>query len=152
MIADGLASDESDAVQLGNLLLQAGVFRHVLNEHHFKNEQLFYRFSADADHGKIARNAHGHSVSWGDLIAPVTAGGGDANLQAHLPERDPALATFTQDELDRIDVSPLDEHNVKLLDNTRPRRWIDPTPKARYNLVVIGAGSGGLVSAAGQPG
>jgi hypothetical protein len=49
-------------------------------------------------------------------------------------------------------VWPLDEHNLALLDNVRPRSWIDPPGRGVYNLVVIGAGAGGLVTAAGAAG
>lgn len=49
-------------------------------------------------------------------------------------------------------VLPLDEHNLKLLDNVHPKEWVDPAPQDMYNLVVIGAGAGGLVSAAGAAG
>ncbi|MCH9675443.1 MAG: mercuric reductase [Gammaproteobacteria bacterium] len=46
----------------------------------------------------------------------------------------------------------MDEHNAELLDNTHPPSWSDPTPKDRYNLVVIGGGAGGLITAAGAAG
>ncbi len=46
-------------------------------------------------------------------------------------------------------VLPLDEHNQTLLNNTHPPGWKNPEPQGRYNLVVIGAGTAGLVSAAG---
>jgi pyruvate/2-oxoglutarate dehydrogenase complex dihydrolipoamide dehydrogenase (E3) component len=36
----------------------------------------------------------------------------------------------------------------KLLDNVRPPTWENPEPAGRYDLLVIGAGTGGLVSAA----
>jgi pyruvate/2-oxoglutarate dehydrogenase complex dihydrolipoamide dehydrogenase (E3) component/uncharacterized membrane protein YdjX (TVP38/TMEM64 family) len=45
-------------------------------------------------------------------------------------------------------VTPLDEHNSKLLGNVRPGGWTNPTPASRYDLVVIGAGTGGLICAA----
>lgn len=44
---------------------------------------------------------------------------------------------------------PADEPNQKLLENAHPPGWKNPEPKGRYNLVVIGAGTAGLVSAAG---
>ena len=50
------------------------------------------------------------------------------------------------------DVQPRDEHNRTLLDNVHPDAWPNPEPKGRYNLVVIGAGTAGLVSAAGAAG
>jgi pyruvate/2-oxoglutarate dehydrogenase complex dihydrolipoamide dehydrogenase (E3) component len=49
-------------------------------------------------------------------------------------------------------VEPLDEHNRKLLDNVHPASWQNPRPKERYHLVVVGAGTAGLVSAAGAAG
>jgi pyruvate/2-oxoglutarate dehydrogenase complex dihydrolipoamide dehydrogenase (E3) component len=45
-------------------------------------------------------------------------------------------------------VEPRDEYNQTLLDNVHPADWQNPTPKDRYNLVVVGAGSAGLISAA----
>ena len=45
-------------------------------------------------------------------------------------------------------VTPLDEHNRRLLDNVRPPDWTNPAPAALYDLVVVGAGTGGLISAA----
>ena len=47
---------------------------------------------------------------------------------------------------------PLDEHNQKLQRNVHPTDWINPTPSERYNLVVIGAGTAGLVTAIGAIG
>ena len=44
---------------------------------------------------------------------------------------------------------PEDEHNRRLIDNVHPSSWIPPEPAAIYNLVVVGAGTAGLVSALG---
>ena len=44
---------------------------------------------------------------------------------------------------------PLDEFNRVLQQNVHPPGWVNPTPQDRYNLVVIGAGTAGLVAAAG---
>ncbi|HWZ45593.1 MAG TPA: mercuric reductase [Candidatus Saccharimonadales bacterium] len=46
-------------------------------------------------------------------------------------------------------VEPEDEFNQKLIENVHPPDWVNPKPSGRYNLVVIGAGTAGLVSAAG---
>ncbi len=48
-----------------------------------------------------------------------------------------------------LGVHPLDPHNRALLDNVHPSSWVNPTPSGRYNLVVIGAGTAGLVTANG---
>ncbi|MEK6260969.1 MAG: mercuric reductase [Planctomycetota bacterium] len=47
---------------------------------------------------------------------------------------------------------PHDEHNARLINLVHPPTWVNPTPAPRYNLVVIGAGTAGLVTAAGAAG
>lgn len=49
-------------------------------------------------------------------------------------------------------LEPFDVHNARLAANVRPLDWVNPIPSGRYNLVVIGAGAAGLVSAAGAAG
>ena len=51
-----------------------------------------------------------------------------------------------------IQLQPYDEHNQKLESHVRPPGWVNPTPNGRYNLVVVGAGTAGLVTAAGAAG
>ena len=46
------------------------------------------------------------------------------------------------------ELSPADEHNERLLANVHPPDWRNPEPPDRYNLVVVGAGSAGLITAA----
>ncbi len=55
-------------------------------------------------------------------------------------------------ERGRHGVWPLDEHNRALLGHAHPDDWTNPTPQGRYNLVVLGAGTAGLVAAAGAAG
>lgn len=50
------------------------------------------------------------------------------------------------------DVTPKDAYNNELVENVRPAYWKNPEPDGRYNLVVIGAGTAGLVTAAGAAG
>jgi len=45
-------------------------------------------------------------------------------------------------------IRPLDAHNLRLLANVHPADWKNPEPAPRYNLVVLGAGTAGLISAA----
>ncbi|HSQ57022.1 MAG TPA: FAD-dependent oxidoreductase, partial [Gemmata sp.] len=45
-----------------------------------------------------------------------------------------------------------DREDARLLANVRPAGWVNPDPAPRYNLVVIGGGTAGLVSAAGAAG
>jgi pyruvate/2-oxoglutarate dehydrogenase complex dihydrolipoamide dehydrogenase (E3) component len=51
-----------------------------------------------------------------------------------------------------VEVLPRDVHNAELIAQVHPPGWRSPTPAPRYNLVVIGAGTAGLVTAAGAAG
>ena len=44
-------------------------------------------------------------------------------------------------------VLPDDEYNRMLVDNVHPPTWVNPDPTGRYNIVVIGAGTAGLITA-----
>ena len=50
------------------------------------------------------------------------------------------------------EILPHDVHNETLLSHVHPSDWINPVPSGKYNLVVIGAGTAGLVTAAGAAG
>ncbi|MBW2573159.1 MAG: FAD-containing oxidoreductase [Deltaproteobacteria bacterium] len=153
LLDEDIAGDEEDAVRIGNMMLNAGVFHHVQDAHPFENKYLFYRFTSDEDHGTVARKPDDSAVSWADFVTPVApAEAQTLTLQPTIPERDPDLASFPQVVLEACGISPLDEYNARLLDSVHPKGWVDPTPKSSYNLVVIGAGAGGLVSAAGAAG
>lgn len=49
-------------------------------------------------------------------------------------------------------IAPQDGYNEALVANVHPLDWKNPEPAERYNLVVIGAGTAGLVTAAGAAG
>lgn len=51
-----------------------------------------------------------------------------------------------------LNVLPEDAYNLELVRNVHPPDWVNPEPAPCYNLVVIGAGTAGLVSAAGAAG
>src|SRR5437879_11073931 len=51
-----------------------------------------------------------------------------------------------------VTIQPDDEFNRALVQNVHPPDWVNPEPTGRYNLVVIGAGTAGLVTAAGAAG
>jgi len=113
LVEDGIASDEEDAVHIGNMMLNAGVFHHVLDAHPFKNEDLFYRFVLDEDHGSVARKPDGSAVSWADFMAPLTSADDKIlTFQPKIPERDPNLASF-----DQVDIEPAVSHHSM---NTTP--------------------------------
>ncbi len=49
-------------------------------------------------------------------------------------------------------IQPLDKYNQELVSNVHPPDWVNPEPVERYDLVVVGAGTAGLVVAAGAAG
>lgn len=50
-------------------------------------------------------------------------------------------------ESDQSLVYPNDEYNRQLVANVHPSDWVNPESTARYNLVVLGAGTAGLITA-----
>ena len=52
----------------------------------------------------------------------------------------------------RVPTSPVDAHDRLWLERVRPPDWVNPAPAKRYNMVVVGGGTAGLVCAAGAAG
>gem|GEM_PF-3274770 len=48
----------------------------------------------------------------------------------------------------KLPIAPDDAHNRTLIGNVHPPDWTNPEPTGRYDLLVVGGGTGGLVSAA----
>ena len=67
-------------------------------------------------------------------------------------ERVQDFKNFTSPPSEPVIVKPADAHNTRLLSYLHPPDWQNPTPAPSYNLVVIGAGTAGLVTAAGAAG
>ena len=63
-----------------------------------------------------------------------------------------AVVTAPHNNATAVEIAPYDEHNQQLVANTHPTDWVNPTPNNPYNLVVLGAGTAGLVSAIGSAG
>ncbi|HYW21128.1 MAG TPA: mercuric reductase [Nodularia sp. (in: cyanobacteria)] len=53
---------------------------------------------------------------------------------------------------EKVTLPPMDEYNQKLVSYVHPSDWVNPQPADYYDLVVIGAGTAGLVVAAGAAG
>lgn len=56
---------------------------------------------------------------------------------------------MSQFSVEPVTIAPMDSFNRELVANLHPPDWVNPEPAPRYNLVVIGAGTAGLVTAAG---
>lgn len=58
------------------------------------------------------------------------------------------VAPVEEEPAEQWGFSPLDEHNVRMLEHIHPADWSAPTVGTeRYNMVVIGAGAAGLITA-----
>ena len=66
-----------------------------------------------------------------------------------MPETTTELMTDTREA---FTIEPWDEFNQTTVTNVHPNDWVNPTPSGRYNLVALGAGTAGLVSAIGAAG
>jgi pyruvate/2-oxoglutarate dehydrogenase complex dihydrolipoamide dehydrogenase (E3) component len=68
-------------------------------------------------------------------------------------ERDPSALdsrrASSADDPSQALIAPDDLHNRTLVANVHPQTWTNPVPDGRYNLVVLGGGTAGLVSAIG---
>ncbi len=53
---------------------------------------------------------------------------------------------------DEFPILPRDQHNELLVNHVHPPDWVNPEPQGRYNLVVVGGGTAGLVTAIGAAG
>lgn len=64
---------------------------------------------------------------------------------AMMTEPIPRIARMS--EYDQSLVLPNDEYNRQLVANVHPADWVNPEPTGRYNIVVLGAGTAGLITA-----
>ncbi|KAI0558906.1 Pyridine nucleotide-disulfide oxidoreductase [Gracilaria domingensis] len=148
LVTSGTAHSRADAVRLGLMMQQAGIIEHYLRDHDFKDEDLFYKFIDDSERGGVPKTEAGRLVTWADFVqTPFTAG---RSLQPKMPESNDD-STNTAMEVEQS-LWPLDEQNIRLLDNVHPPEWIEPVFDGVYNLVVIGAGAGGLLTSSGAAG
>lgn len=167
LVDNGYAGSRADAVMIGQALSKdLKMFEHVLRDHDFEDKGYYYRFMDATDRGRIAPNVSGWSdfLAPSSVIAPFTSDNDkeesedvesntkvkQSSLQPKFPR--PDFNVIPGKDVHAIEqVWPLDTYNKNLLDNVHPPNWIDPE-STEYDLVVIGAGSGGLVTAAGAAG
>lgn len=142
LISNGHAENIDEAIELGDFLIEKNVFHHVVRDHGLKNKQLFYRFDIDEkSRGHCDPKDSWHNVledREGDLISPE--------------EISEVLGDHTDWHKKNSDHLPellLDKYNSDTLDNCRPIKWTDPEVEGKYDMIAIGAGAGGLVTAIG---
>ena len=144
LISNFYASTVDEAIEIGNYFIENNVFHHVMRDHWLKNKYLFYRFEDD-------EKDRGHSTeskSWHDVLK-------EHNGRVILPEEfEKLLGELTDWHAKspgehQIHEMLLDPYNCDTLDNCRPMKWSDPTITTKYDMIAIGAGAGGLVTAIG---
>ena len=59
---------------------------------------------------------------------------------------------MTEHPITTLNLLAGDDADERLRSHLAPADWVNPVPEGRYNLVVIGAGTAGLVAAAGAAG
>jgi pyruvate/2-oxoglutarate dehydrogenase complex dihydrolipoamide dehydrogenase (E3) component len=156
LLNSGEASNREDAVQIGRALEAMHLFEHCTRDHQFSDDYLFFRFLCDVQRGSLKIDeATGKKIEWSKFFAPLH-GDGVHDMQPSFSQGDLVALADIDPKDNRVisKVWPLDAYNTKLLDHVHPPDWQDPQVdvKDTYDLVVIGAGVGGLVSAAGAAG
>jgi hypothetical protein len=152
LVQSGITATREDAVLLGNAFVEMHMIEHVLRDHAFKDEYLFYRFVGENERGsyKIDEKT-GESIKWDYFLGatkPAHSTDYDQSLQPRLPE--PDFEKINEKDMHVAKhVWPMDAHNTTLLNHVHPPEWQDPVPNNKdgsstYDLVVIGAGVGGL--------
>ena len=157
----GAATNRESAVVLGqSLMSDYFLFEHVTRDHPFADDQFYYRFIPENKRGTLGVDSKtGKKVTWSNFLAPTTGeymAKTNESFQPKLPlpdfEKVPPNDAHVASK-----VWPLDEHNTTLLNHVHPAAWQDPEANQRdgnshYDLVVIGGGTAGLITAAGSAG
>lgn len=119
------------------------------------------RSLAEVAAGKVEAGSAGQVFFWVGLAATIAVAlfvTRIARRSLKAAEKSAAARPRTSQPLtspllnDKVEVIPDDEYNRELVSNVHPTGWSNPQPAERYNLVVIGAGTAGLVTAAGAAG
>ncbi len=119
------------------------------------------RSLADVAAGRVEQGSAGQVFFWFGLAATIAVAVFVTRLAGKsLKAAEASLKVSSKltkaNELPSLEehptVMPDDESNRRLISNVHPHDWINPEPAQRYNLVVIGGGTAGLVTAAGAAG
>jgi len=154
LIQSGAAVSRQDSVELGKALQEMHIFEHVLRDHGFEDEYLFYRMLGENERGEYSIDeTTGQKIKWSKFLGGHSVSGDDHSpWQPNFPK--PDFASVNPKDVHAIShVWPMDSHNTTLLDNVHPPDWNDPKANksdgsSAYDLIAIGAGAGGLVTSA----
>ncbi|CAM9191590.1 unnamed protein product [Discosporangium mesarthrocarpum] len=97
--------------------------------------------SIDAQALAIIAELKAGTKTLSDLLGPLS---GTKDMSVSIPVRPGNKNPVPVAQ--EADVSPMDEYNTKLVNNTHPPVYENPEPLDKYDLVVIGSGAAGLLS------
>jgi len=151
LIQSGSANSREEAVNIGKALQAMHLFEHVTRDHQFTDDYLFFRF-LEGERGSLkVDETTGKALEWTTFLGPA-AGDGNQSLQPSF-DQEMLAAIDSKDRHIISSVWPLDELNTELLNNVHPPDWQDPKADGdTYDVVVIGAGVGGLIAAGSSAG
>lgn len=150
-------TNKKDVIDFGTLLIQGNIIRNSYFYHKFyDDENSWYVFNQDFNHrGKLAFNQNGSEhVSWANLFSKLSDKGKQNEILSTNLLTSNELHTFTDfiDKKGQEEDLPLllfNKFNSELLDQVRPIKWIDPEVDGKYNMLVIGGGTGGMAVSGG---
>jgi len=128
-------------------MLESNLLMHVCRDHGFKNEGKFYRFLMDERHSGFTDPKE----TWHSLLPSLHD---TPELEGeHLDRALSLKSDLTQKcPVEYLPPFLFDEHNCDWWDKARPIKWEDPEAVNKYDMVAVGAGAGGLVTAMGAKG
>jgi len=126
-VEKGHARDRAEAVLLGRALVEHLHIVHVVRDHNFKDEYLFFKFMSDTrDGGHVYVPENGvPPKSWRVLLDshPELA---FKDINPHkLKEMLRGVSSMAEQDGELPHVM-LDEINCQMYDNIRPLEWVDP--------------------------
>lgn len=118
----------------------AGLISHLTKDYEFQNAKLKYVLSANA-------TEQGHpppNQSWKDIDQII---GKEFNSKALVEVLKGQSDLMDKNNGVHIPDMLFDEENIKMLDNCRPRNWVDPD-RTEFDIIAIGGGAAGMVTSA----
>lgn len=145
----GLANSDEQAIEIGNQMIELGIFSHCVKDHKLINGEYFYRFRRDDKNRGRVPDSNGAPGLW-----KLSLKGKEGQLLNNKMIETSELNSVSDWHRKNEEIPDLlvDKHNAELLDSVRPIRWEDPEQEPIYNMVCIGAGAGGIITAIGVAG